>query len=78
MTLSLKIGSWNVCNGITTKMDYVKYAITEYDLDILFIQEAEIKDSHQEDLYSMQGYASEFCATATGGKVRMMCCIKNS
>jgi 7,8-dihydro-6-hydroxymethylpterin-pyrophosphokinase len=25
------------------KMDYVKNAITEYDLDILFIQEAELK-----------------------------------
>jgi len=43
MTRSLRIGSWNVCNGIAMKMDYVKNAITEYDLDILFIQEAELK-----------------------------------
>jgi len=59
-------------------MDYVKNAITEYDLDILFIQEAEIKDSHQEDLYSIQGYATELCATAAGRKVRMICYIKDS
>ena len=59
-------------------MDYVKNAITEYDLDILFIQEAKINNGHQEDQYSVQGYATELCATAAGGKVRMICYIKDS
>ena len=60
------------------KMDYVKNAIKEYGLDVLFIQEAEIKDSYQEDLYSVQGYATELCATTAGSKVRMVCYIKDS
>ena len=58
-------------------MDFVKNAITEYDLDILFIQEAELNKSFQEDLYSIQGYAMEACVTSTGSKIRMVCFIKN-
>jgi mRNA deadenylase 3'-5' endonuclease subunit Ccr4 len=60
------------------KLEYVKNALTEYDLDILFIQEAELRESNQEDLYSAQGYTTELCATAAGSKVRMMCYVKDN
>ena len=60
------------------KLDYVKNALTEYDLDILFIQEAELRENYQEDLYSIQGYTMELCATAAGSKVRMMCYVKDN
>lgn len=78
MTRSLKIGSWNVCNGIAMKMDYVKNALTEYDLDVLFIQEAEISETLQKDLYNIQGYTIEMCATTSENKIRMICYIRDN
>ncbi len=78
MTRSLKIGSWNVCNGIAMKMDYVKNALMEYDLDVLFIQEAEISETLQKDLYNIQGYTIEMCATTSENKIRMICYIRDN
>ncbi len=54
MTQRLKVGSWNACNGIASQLDYVKTAITEYDLDILLIQESELPEECQENLYYIQ------------------------
>ncbi len=54
MTQRLKVGSWNTCNGIASQLDYVKTAITEYDLDILLIQESKLPEECQENLYYIQ------------------------
>ena len=75
MTRRLKIGSWNVCNGIATKMDYVKNALTEYDLDVLFIQEAEISETLQRDLYNIKGYTIEMCGCILGSLLKNFYCI---
>ena len=38
----MKIATWNVCLGLTTKKEIVSRTIVEEDIDICCIQEAEI------------------------------------
>lgn len=43
MNNQLRICTWNVCLGLKYKLDYVKELLTKNSIDILCIQEAEIK-----------------------------------
>ena len=40
----MKIASWNVCLGLTTKKDIVSKQIVDNKIDICCIQEAEIQN----------------------------------
>ena len=51
MKKKLLIGTWNLCNGMTMKMDYVKAILNEKRLDILFLQETVIPDGYNMSLF---------------------------
>ena len=78
MTRKLKIGSWNVCNGLASKLDYVRTAIMEYDLDILMVQETELPVDCPENIYYVQGYKTELSVISSGCKTRMICYIREN
>jgi len=56
MKKKLLIGTWNLCNGMTMKMDYVKVVLNEKRLDILFLQETEIPDGYNMSLFNIPGF----------------------
>ena len=57
MKTQLRIGTWNLCNGLAMKMDYVKAVIKEKIIDVLFLQETEIPNGYDTSLlnYKTQG-----------------------
>ena len=56
---AINVGSWNLCNGLLNKKDYVKNVLNEYQLDILFLQETEIPTDTEITLLSIGGYSCE-------------------
>ena len=55
----LNIATWNVCNGLLHKLDYVKDLLNEHKIDILFLQEAELKTSNLGNHLNIPGYIIE-------------------
>ena len=60
---SLKVTSWNLCNGLLNKMDYVKAALHEQKIDIMFLQETEIQTVVDRSSLSIKGYNVEMART---------------
>ena len=69
-----RIGTWNVCNGLARKKDYVKRILDENDLDVLFIQEAEITKETPTSILMVGGYEIEI--SRSNSKARLACYIK--
>ena len=57
--ISLKIATWNLCNGLTNKVQYVKDMLQTHDMDIIFLQETEIKMDYDVKLLNIRGYTLE-------------------
>ena len=51
--------TWNVCLGSRTKINLIEDFITENKIDILCIQEAEIPEDYNIDVYKIKGYEIE-------------------
>ena len=77
MCVALKIGSWNLCNGLSNKVGYIRALLVEHDLDILLLQEAEIQ-VHKMDLSLLQigGFSIEISNSTCTSRVVMY--IRNS
>ena len=73
---SLRIASWNLCNGLSNKLQYVKHVINEECIDILILQETEIKANYDLNLLDINGYHSEI--SNSSGTKRMVTYIRNS
>ena len=73
---ALKISSWNLCNGLANKVQYVSDLIKEEQLDILFLQETEIKEGYDVTLLNVNNYTTEL--SNTGGTVRTIAYIHDS
>lgn len=75
MKKQLKIGTWNLCNGLAMKMDFVKFALKKYKLDIFFLQETEISQDYDLRLLEVQGYRLETEQKSAKEKIRLVCYI---
>ena len=73
--MATSIGSWNACNGITCKKDYIRGVLHEENLDILCIQEAQLTDEN-EHLAQLDGFNSELSNCTP--KKRSMIFVKKS
>jgi len=77
-TKQIKICTWNVCLGIFHKMHFVKTAIKENEIDILCIQEAEVKVEDNVNLLQIQGFSLEIEKTSSTFSRRTIMYIKDS
>ena len=75
-TTQLRICTWNVCLGARTKLPTIKTLLHEYDIDILCIQEADIKPEEDVSDYRVSGYELETEKTTTQFKIRSLVYIK--
>ena len=57
--MQTKVASWNLCLGLFHKKDYVKATLHKYNIDILNLQEAEIKEGLNEKILNIPGYSLE-------------------
>ena len=55
----INVISWNLRNGLFNKKDYVKNVMDEYQLDIVFLQEAEIPADTKTTLLLIVGCSCE-------------------
>ena len=65
-----------MCNGLINKVQYVSDLLTEEDLDILFLQETELKSDVSLSLLQISGYNIEMANT--DGVVRTVAYVKTS
>ena len=56
---SLTTASWNLCNGLVNKVQFVRDLLMEEDLDVLFLQETELKADVNLTLLQVCGYNIE-------------------
>ena len=78
MKKKLLIGTWNLCNGMTMKMDYIKAVLKEKRLDILFLQETEIPDGYNMSLLNIPGFKLECELKSLGNRIRLVCYIREN
>ena len=74
-TKQLKIGSWNLCNGLMNKVNYVKDLLLESNIDILFLQETELKLPINVGVLTVSGYNIEVSKASSTS--RLVAYIKN-
>ena len=75
--MPIKIASWNCSLGLVNKKDIVQNILHDYKIDILFIQEAEIKTSTPIQFLQIQDYNLETSPTY-GQKNSRTCCYIRS
>ena len=56
MELQIKLGTLNLCQGLQSKKNLVKQTIIHEEIDLLFMQETEIKFNLNHELLSFPGY----------------------
>ena len=56
---NLKICTWNVCLGARCKLSSIKEILNKHDIDILCLQEVDIRMDEDLDFYRMEGYTLE-------------------
>ena len=78
ITKNLKICTWNVCLGAKYKKHHIKNLLEEHAIDILCIQEAEIKYDDDPSWLAIQGYSVEVEKGIQYEKCRTMLYVKNS
>ena len=77
-THNLKVCTWNVCLGAKYKKHHIAGLLREHNIDVLCIQEAEIKPNDDISLLDIQGYTVEIEEGIQMEKRRTMLYIKNS
>ena len=75
--MPIKIASWNCSLGLIGKIEIVKTILNENQIDILFIQEAEITPTTPINQIGINGYNLELSPTYGQQKSRTCCFIKN-
>ena len=74
--IALKIASWNLCNGLANKIQYVTDLLHTESVDVLFLQETEIASDYDENLLSIKDYRIEIANTL--GTKRVAAYIHNN
>ena len=76
--MPIKTASWNCSLGLLRKVDLVKLILTEYKLDLLFLQETEIKQNTPLQALQITGYNLELSPTYGQQNSRTFCYVKTS
>jgi exonuclease III len=74
---NLKIATWNVCLGASTKLNFLDEILSKNNLDILFVQESEVSPEDYSGL-NITNYNSEFATIEKTSKSRCMAFVKSS
>lgn len=72
----MKLCTWNVCLGVRCKLSIIKELLIENDIDVLCVQEAEIKQDETLDAYQIQDYSLETEIVSSNYKIRTLMYIK--
>ena len=59
MSERIKIGTWNLCLGLSNKKDYVAQKLNEERIDICCLQECEVDSSMKEENLTIKNYKIE-------------------
>ena len=78
MMTNLKIASWNVCLGISNKLNHIQNILETESIDVLFVQEAEIQNQTNTQFYQINGFKLVTSETINTGKARSCCFIRNT
>ena len=54
--MKLKIATWNICLGMFRKMNMIKQIIHKNQIDILFLNETDIKEHHDMSMLQLKDY----------------------
>ena len=76
MELQIKLGTLNLCQGLQSKKNLVKQTIIHEEIDLLFMQETEIKFNLNHELLSFPGYTIETEKNSMNSRVAVY--IKNN
>ena len=76
--MPIKTASWNCSLGLLRKVDLVKIMLTENKLDLLFLQETEIKQNTPIQALQITGYNLELSPTYGQQNSRTCCYVKTS
>ena len=71
----IKIATWNLCLGLSSKKDYVSQIILNEAIDVCCMQEVDLKKDINADLLSVKGYS--LIVENNEGKARAGMYIKN-
>ena len=74
--MNIRVASWNICLGVSNKLNYIKNLLCTENIDVLFIQESEIQNQTNRSFYDIDNYKLEISETINSGKARMCCYIK--
>ena len=72
----IKIATWNVCLGLKNKKDYIYDVITQKEINICLLQEAEIEANYDTNLLTHKDYRIE--VEKNKKKARVATIIKNN
>jgi len=71
---SIKIATWNICLGMFNKIQLIKEQLYRESLDVLFLNETEINEKHDQKLMKIEGYDLIIPNIIS----RIACYVKNS
>ena len=75
---NIRIVTWNVCLGSKCKISIIKDFLNENEIDVLCLQEVEIKPGEGIDEYEIQNYCIELENTSAQFKIRTMMYINRN
>ena len=65
----IRICTFNVCLGLRCKLNLIKDFLSEYQIDVLCLQETEIGPDEDKNNYKIPGYVLECEKTSENEKV---------
>ena len=74
---NIAIASWNCCLGLQNKLDFIKNVLNTYTIDLLFLQEAEIKITTPINLLQISNYNLEMSPTNGQLNSRTCCYVRS-
>jgi len=80
VTKNLRIFHWNIANGLANKMLSLKNLINQFDPDVIFINESEIKINKFASLefFQVKGYDFWIAKTFERGNARIACYVRKN
>ncbi len=75
---NLRLCTWNVCLGAKCKLSIIRELLNENNIDILCVQEAEIKSDENLDDYQIMNYCLEAETVTASYKMRTIMYIRSN
>ena len=74
---NISLCTWNVCLGARCKLSIIKDLLNDNKIDVLCVQESEIKSEENLDEYQIMNYSLEAEIVSAGFKIRTVMYIKS-